>query len=137
MSNKEIAKVLEELVANEQAIAMLKEYEKPDATEDDRIKAYVEVAKKCGYSLTAEEFRSYAEETAKAVKASTDKAANTVKEVSDDELAAVAGGKASWEKCKDTYKDQENCWINDGCDFAFHIYDWYGCKRLERDTLNL
>ena len=135
MSNKEIAKVLEELAANEQAKAILKEYEKPDATDEDRIKAYVEVAEKCGYSLTADDLRAYAEEMANDVKASTDKAADAVKEVSDDEMEAVAGGyylqKCNWAnlQCKDTYEDKENCWVTDGCDYVFEIYPYYSCKK--------
>ena len=128
MSNKEIAKVLEELAANEQAKAILKEYEKPDATDEDRIKAYVEVAEKCGYSLTADDLRAYAEEMANDVKASTDKAADTVKEISDDEMEAVAGD-GEHGTCRDTFKNKENCWFLDGCDWVYGRYEYYECKR--------
>ena len=49
----------------------------------------------------------------------------------DEALEAVAGGKGHAE-CKDTFLDRENCWANDGCDFAWNRYKDYYCHVLDR-----
>ena len=47
----------------------------------------------------------------------------------DGELTQIAGGKGDPD-CKDTYKNRENCWSNDGCDVVYHDYDNYICKNI-------
>ena len=42
---------------------------------------------------------------------------------------SVAGGVVMPHDCKDTFKDEENCWFNDGCDKTINKYPDYRCKR--------
>ena len=67
-------------------------------------------------------------------KKKTDETAVAVGKLPDSDLSAVAGGKnAANYICQDTYKDKENCWFNDGCDFAVNWYPYYICKRNEAE----
>ena len=34
---------------------------------------------------------------------------------------------------KEIYKDKENCWFDDGCDYVNNWYPYYICKRNELD----
>ena len=52
-------------------------------------------------------------------------------ELPEELLEKVAGGVViPEEKCKDTFKDKENCWFNDGCDYTINSYNTYKCKHL-------
>ena len=53
-------------------------------------------------------------------------AKDEIENLSEQELAEVAGGKGHSD-CRDTFKDRENCWVNDGCDHIYEDYRGYLC----------
>ncbi len=105
---------------------LLQDCAKPEKPEDV-LKAYVDIAGKLGISLTEEDIKNHMEEEKAAVKSRTESAVSQIEELPDDALDAVAGGKGERSDCKNTYKDKENCWFNDGCDNVYHLYDDYLC----------
>ena len=38
------------------------------------------------------------------------------------------------EMCRHSYQDRENCWSQDGCDYANNKYDGYPCKNSCKDA---
>ena len=108
-------KFFEELAKTEEAKALFAAIEKPD-TEEELVAIYVDIAKKLGVELTAEEVKEYL---------AADNADGA--ELDDEELAQLAGGGASVD-CKSSYKNEENCLIFDGCDKFFREYDDYICR---------
>lgn len=113
------------LKTDPRAKELLHELEKPE-NPDDILKAYADLAGKLGISLTEEELKSYLGNEAKTQESRTDAAAAKITELPDEAMDAVAGG-GDHEDCKDTFRDHENCWVNDGCDAIYHKYDDYGC----------
>lgn len=120
----------EKLGTDPEAQELLKGCPKPDKPEE-LLKAYTELAGKLGISLSEEELAGYLEEEKKAIESRTEAAASQIQELQDDAMDAVAGGGAKPD-CKDTYRDHENCWFNDGCDNVYHYYDTYMCKNTYR-----
>lgn len=52
-----------------------------------------------------------------------------------DQLDVVTGGTVMpTEMCKHSYQDRENCWSQDGCDYANNKYDGYPCKNSCKDA---
>ena len=132
MSMDQAKKFFEALKKDRKAVEGLMGSEKPE-TEEGLFQAYAQAAAKLGFEASADEIRTVYEEIMKAVAAKTQESAGDVKELSAEELDAVAGG-GFWffndkdhPNCKDTYKDRENCWVVDGCDKAILDYDGYGC----------
>ena len=107
-------KFFEEVLKTEEAKELFASIEKPE-TEEARIEAYVELAKKLGVELTAQEILAYFNITAEAKEAG---------EVDDEELAQLVGG---GEECSSTYMNEENCWWSDGCDVIITYYENYSC----------
>ncbi len=69
-------------------------------------------------------------------KQKTDLTVEKVERLSEADLANVAGGgNAANATCADTYKDKENCWFNDGCDYVINWYSQYLCKSDELDSI--
>ena len=122
MSSKEIFKMLEVLRTDPKAQELLAGYGKPE----DESKALAEVAGKLGYDISAEELRSCMEEAEKRIRENTKVTAEVIEQLPDEDLSKVAGGKRHSD-CKDTFKDRENCWFNDGCDIVNNHYDDYLC----------
>lgn len=121
-SFKEIAEIIEKMRKDPKVVELLKECEE----QKDEFAAYAEIADKLGYDVTAEDLKSFLEETSRRIAGKTD---DVITQLPDEELKVVAGGK-DHNECKDTYMDKENCWYNDGCDVIYHMYNDYICKHL-------
>jgi predicted ribosomally synthesized peptide with nif11-like leader len=108
-------KFFEKIVKTDEAKALLAAVEAPK-TEEDRIAAYIEIAKKLGVELTAEDIQEYFATASDA----------DVAELDDEELEQLVGGDNAG--CKDTFLHKENCWWEDGCDNAWNNYEGYQCS---------
>lgn len=119
-------KFFEETLKTEEAKAILAETEKPE-TEEETVKSYAEIAEKLGVELTVEEINEYFDS----------KSASG--ELDDSELSQLTGGANVKENsaCSNTYKNKENCWLSDGCDFAIKKYDDYMCNKNLRGSLTI
>jgi hypothetical protein len=109
-------KFFEEIIKTEEAKALLAAVEAPK-TEEDRIAAYIEIAKRLGVELTTEDIQEYFATASDA----------DVAELDDEELEQLVGGGAH-DECKYSYKNEENCILFDGCDGSYRSYDAYICK---------
>ncbi len=125
MAAENAKKLFEMLDTDPEAKELLKDYTKPEKPEEI-LKVYTDIAGKLNISLTEDELKDYLAEEAKAMGSRTEAAAAKIVELPDEALDAVAGGK-DHEECKDTFRDHEDCWYNDGCDAIYHMYDDYGC----------
>lgn len=125
MSVESVKKFFESLQTDPRAQELLKDCPRPESL-DDTVKAYADVAGKMGLALTEDDLRSALEEEMQNQKHSTEAAAEKIRELPDEAMEQVAGGKQHYE-CHDTYKDHENCWFNDGCDIVFRSYEHYCC----------
>ena len=119
MTKKEIAEALEEARKQPEIAEKVKQ-----ETPQDVPAFWAKVLAEKGYNVSPEEITSFIRE---AEEERRKKTAGKIEELSDQELEAVAGGKDHPE-CKDTYKDYENCWVEDGCDNILIRYDAYLCK---------
>ena len=113
-------KFFEEVIKTDEAKALFAATKQPE-TEDERIAAYLDIAKKLNAELTAEGIRAYFNVAVGG-------------EVDDEELSQLTGGVdlcssnyALNPKCKDSYMQRENCWSNDGCDWTIRGYSDYLC----------
>lgn len=111
-------KFFKEIAKTEEAKALFAATKAPE-TEEERIAAYVDVAKKLGVELSADDVSAYF--------ASSDNIESG--ELDDEELEQLVGGGDN-AACADTFKQQENCWNNDGCDKIYNEYNNYLCKRF-------
>ena len=109
-------KFFEEVIKTDEAKAILAVTKKPD-TEPELLEAYLEIAKKLNCELTAEDILAYFKAAA---------ATPASDEIDDEELAQLTGG-AGNAACRDSFKQRENCWINDGCDISYNYYSNYKC----------
>ena len=103
-------------------------------SEEEQLRAYVKAAEALGFSLTAEEIAEGIKAIASERAAATERAADAVKKLDSDELDSVAGGTdipTKDPKCANTFKQQENCWLNDGCDQIYNDYGNYVCNHLD------
>ena len=94
-------KFFEELAKTEEAKALFAAIEKPD-TEEELVAIYVDIAKKLGVELTAEEVKEYL---------AADNADGA--ELDDEELSQLTGGAKG---CWSSYNQRQNCWSLDACD---------------------
>ena len=106
----------EEVAKTEEAKAFFKAVKAPE-TEEARVAAYIDIARKLGVELTVEGIAAYyaAEDVTKSA------------ELDDKELEQLVGGGDS-AACADTFRHKENCWWNDGCDKNWNEYDGYQCS---------
>ena len=81
-------------------------------------------AKELGFELSADEIIAYMTEEEKKLGVKSEETKAQIANLSLDDLENVAGGT---DTCKDSYRDEENCWHNDGCDVAYNKYDYYRC----------
>lgn len=124
---KNKGELIETMLRDPRAGEWLKGKERPENREEE-VRVYAEIAEKLEMDLTAEDIGEYIQQAEQACRARTEKAADMVQQLSDEELDQVAGGKEN-PSCMDTYQDYENCWYADGCDNVFQIYDEYICHR--------
>ena len=109
-------KFFEELIKTDEAKTIVEAMDKPE-TEEERISAYIEIAKKLGVELTAEEINAYFESTKNPAAA----------ELDDEELSQLVGG-AGDEDCSFSFMQKENCMLFDACDGKWKSYADYQCK---------
>ena len=121
MTKKEIAEALEELRKQPEICEKMKQ-----ETPEDVPAFWAKVLAEKGCNVSSEEIASYIQEAEEERRKKTQENAGKIEEVSDQELEKVAGGKDHPE-CKDTFKDRENCWVNDACDAVYNEYDKYYC----------
>ena len=112
---KNAKKFFEKDIKTEEAKALLASVEAPK-TEEDRIAAFIDIAKKLGIELTAEEIKEYYASSR----------VSDAQEIDDKELEQLSGGAANG--CYASYVDRENCWVNDGCDYINNYYSSYNCS---------
>ena len=132
MEAKEVYSIMEKIFSSPEAEELLKEA-KPE-TEEKEIEAYLKLAEKMGYRLTADDLKEAAKIREEEVRASSELAAQGYTKIAADSLENNSGGAESDEpnqKCAYTYKDWENCWISDGCDHFLQEYSYYRCKRMQ------
>ena len=130
MAYKEVKAFLEALIANPEAQKLLSAMPEPE-TDEDRFRAWAEIAKELGYTVSEADLKACFAEREKALRESAEAAESTIVELSEEEMDRVAGGGAHAD-CKDTFLDKENCWASDGCDTVFHGYSTYICKSVGR-----
>ena len=111
-------KFFEEVARTEEAKAFFKAAKAPES-EEERVAAYIDIAKKLGVELSADDVSAYF--------ASSENTASG--ELDDEELSQLVGGGDN-AACADTFQQRENCWNNDGCDKLYNEYNDYLCKRF-------
>ena len=127
--SKDKKEIYKDMMSDEKVRNSLMSESKPESL-DDLANVVGGVALANGYPLSKDDLLAIFKD----MKASTDEAAKKVEKLSAEDLAAVAGGgNAANYVCSDTYKDKENCWFNDGCDYTYNWYPYYICKRSELD----
>lgn len=94
---------------------------------EEIISAYIDLAGKMGITLTEEDVAVILEEEGKSRRRRTETAAAQIMELPDEELELVAGGNREHSTCEDTYRNEENCWVYDGCDIVNTHYEDYQC----------
>ena len=112
-------KFFEVIIKSEEAKELLASIEAPESDEA-RIAIYIEIAKKLGVELNADEINEY-----------FSSADETYEEIDDKELSQLVGGGEN-SGCSSTYKHKENCWWNDGCDRSTNSYSGYLCLDKSR-----
>ena len=127
-----IKEFLEKLNSPE-AQALLEGKEKP-ADAEEALRTYAEIAKELGFDVSEKDMADYLSQADAGQKGRTEAAAGKICELADEDLENVAGGGSSGggSHCKDTFIDEENCWTNDGCDYTWHYYATYHCKKEYR-----
>ena len=91
MATEKMEAFLAALRANPGAAEKLNNREKAK-TEEEKIGAIVELARKMGYELTKEDLAAYMAETAQARKEKTDEQIQGIEMLEDDEVDGVTGG---------------------------------------------
>jgi DNA-binding PucR family transcriptional regulator len=108
-------KFFEELIKTDEAKAIFATMGKPESDEEI-VAAYIDVAKKLGVELTAEEVDEYLAAVGNI----------SYGELDDEELEQLVGGRY-FSNCFMSYKQKQNCWFLDACDGLFIAYDGYLC----------
>ena len=116
MTKKELAEALEE-VRKQPEIG-----ENQECPEDVSV-FWAKVLTEKGYDVSSEEISSFIQE---AEEERRKKTAGKIELLPDQDMEKVAGG-GDHAECYYTFKDQENCWHEDGCDFVYIQYDGYLC----------
>ena len=132
MSSEKIQDMLKALSADPKAQELLAKIGRPE-DQNGEICIYADIARQLGYDITEADLKDYIEKTADLVAARTKEAEAGIKELPDEVLEKVAGGQKEHDKCKDTYRNYENCWITDGCDQIFVMYSDYVCHKTDFD----
>ena len=131
MAIEKVKELLKAVKTDAEAQAKLNGLVKP-ADEDGIVKYYAEAASLLGFDVTEEDIRATIAALSKEQQGKTDAAVGMVKAIPDDTLDQVAGGyqlvcAEQQRTCIDTYKNQENCWTQDGCDRNTNMYTEYKC----------
>lgn len=139
---------LDALSENAEIQAYLQGYALPEGVDKDD--ALLDIAKHFGYEITKEELAGEAAQRRETLDTARQTAEKEVEELSADDLDKVAGGsgigvanclgtpktvefnEGDYPDCKYTYKDKENCWLNDACDCAIYMYEDYNCNSTQK-----
>ena len=107
--------------------------EKPKSP-DEAISAYVQIAEKLGYGITADDIKEAVKQEESRRKANTDKVVADMQELKDDDLEGVAGGfytfvngEKVYDKCLYSFRGDVKCGSRDACTIE-DIY-YYDCPR--------
>ena len=115
MALEAVRKFLQGLEKNEKAKGILKAAGKEQEADQARILAAA--ARETGHDVSEEEMRSVLKE----LQMSGDAVAEEIREINLEEMDRVAGG-GDHPTCADTYKDDENCLIDDNCKKVINMY---------------
>ena len=119
MALENAKKFMEELDSNEKALEILKTHEMTD--DEQGIAVLASAARETGYDVSDDEMKELLTATKSYLVQAGDEAAAKVA-LSKDEIDKVAGGKKGHDICTDTFKDGENCWVNDSCNKVIWLY---------------
>ena len=112
-------KFFEEIIKTEEAKALFDAIKQPE-TDEARIAAYLQIAKKLNFELTLEDLIAYFS------------AASDGEEVDDEELSQLTGG---IDTCYSTFEGGEFCWLNDSCSSLINTYNSETGKRDVRKEI--
>ncbi len=121
---------LEEIKGKPEIVQKLKGME-PAKNMEEKLKVLLGIARENGYEISEEDLKDYLAGKESARQEKTDAQIAEIENMADEELAVVAGGVKENEECKDTYRDKENCWVNDGCDAVLQRYEGYECSMTQ------
>ena len=125
MKHHEVRTFLNALRINSKAKEMIQNMPEPK-TAEERIAAYAKIAEELGFDISQDDLREYVAHKEQKQKETTEAAAAEIESLTPEEMEEVSGG-GDHSECKDTYKDKENCWVNDGCDIINNHYSDYQC----------
>ena len=126
MATEQVKQFLQAVATDPRAGRILESMAAPE-NEAAEFRAYLDLAEKLGYAVGEEDLRRAIGELNEETAARTEETAGRIRELSADELSEAAGG-GDHGNCSDTFRDEENCWYNDGCDVIFRWYNNYNCK---------
>ena len=132
MEKQELAKILEEVRSNPEAVKDLREQGAAE-TREEAAAIWAKAAASLGHDVSAEEILAYIRDSEEEMKRRTRAGAEGIEQISDREAEEAAGGKGH-DKCQVSYKDRENCWFADACDNVAVIYPGYKCHKFFEDT---
>ncbi len=117
----EVGKFMEALEKDPKAKEMSENLSVP-YDEEKAIDAYIDMAKKLGFTISREDILNWEQEQEKEYKAKSEKAEAGMMESLDlDQMNMVAGGRR--DTCMDTYRRGEWCWLTDSCKMIIRRYD--------------
>lgn len=132
--SKDKSKIYKDMMSDAKVHDCLMSKGKPESLED-LANVLGGVALDFGYPLSKDDLLLIIRNTTE----KTNSAIEKVEKLSEADLANVAGGGPNDNDahyvCSDTYKDKENCWFDDGCDYVNNWYPYYICKRNELDSI--
>ena len=108
-----------EVIKTEEAKALFASIKQPE-TDEARIAAYLQIAKKLNFELTLEDIIAYFS------------VALDGEEVDDNELSQLIGG---IDTCSSTFEGGEFCWFNDSCKALITTYDSETGKRDRKNEI--
>ena len=127
MAQEKIIELLDELRKDPKAQEALEKIKESKGAEEVTA-ILAALAKERGFEISEKDFAEAIKGAMEQRKAQTEEAAAQIERLSDDDVAQASGGKKDHAECKDTFKDAENCWFNDGCDHVNQIYSNYICR---------
>ncbi len=122
----EIEKFADALQNDPSAKALMDSMDAP-ADDEKAIDAYIDLARKLGYTFSREDLVSWGLEKEKEFAARAEQAEAGMMEALDSEkMSMVAGGSQSDDKadprCVDTFKRGEVCFLLDSCKYLYKYY---------------
>ena len=129
MAAEKMKEIIQAITTDPKAQELLNSVAQPEDI-DSEVCVYADIAKQLGYDITEEDLKVYLERLADSLIVRTEEAAAGIQELPNETLEQVAGGKKEHDDCKDTYRDYENCWLNDGCDLVYNDYNNYVCHNV-------